>query len=242
MARYERAMTGGMPEPRSSTKIVEIRRLAADVLQVSLASPPGFSWLPGQHLGVSNEPAGQLSYYSIASAWVSSTGSALELAMRESSIKWPLPMQIGQDLFVSRPAGGPPQTNVQTAAHLVLIGMGTGVAPLRSLVQARRALERSETSGSRITLLQGARRVEECLFFDEFTALASSSFEYRPVLSRMPLETWTGRRGHVQDHLDDLQIDEAYFCICGKLAMVEDATVRLGKMGVSTTSIFSEGY
>jgi len=233
-------MNGAAADPPSSTKIVGIRRLSADVLQVTCSVPADFSWSPGQHVAVAASPLGSPSYYSIASADVAPHRSArvLELAMRESSIKWPLPLQLGQEFFLSAPSGGPPEGAVADAQHLILIGMGTGIAPLRALSQAH--LLRRTGSGF-LTMIQGARTESECLFLDEFTALQSTGFDYRPVLSQ-PGASWSGRTGYVQDHLTDLPHSGAYFCICGKLAMVDDVSARLAKLGVNSTAIFSEGY
>lgn len=233
-------MSGVDADRASSTKIVGIRRLSDDVLQVRCSVPSGFSWSPGQHVAVLASPTGTPSYYSIASADLvpPGAGRVLELAMRESSIKWPLPLQVGQQLYLSTPSGGPPTVSVQGAPHLILIGMGTGVAPLRALAQARLA---SAVGSSCLTVIQGARRLEECLFFDEFSAIGQPGLDYRPVLSQ-PGAGWAGRHGYVQDHLTDLPPRDVYFCICGKLAMVEDVTARLTKLGVHADAIFSEGY
>lgn len=157
--------------------------------------------------------------------------------MRESSIKWPLPLEVGQEFYLSAPSGGPPAA-IQDARHLILIGMGTGIAPLRALTQAR--LGRASGPGL-LTLIQGARTQNECLFFDEFAAVRTKGFDYRPVLSQ-PSAPWSGRRGYVQEHLLDLPPQGAHFCICGKLAMVEEVTARLAKSGVDSSAIFSEGY
>lgn len=210
-----------------------------DVLQVTCSAPAGFSWSPGQHVAVAASPSGSPSYYSIASADVTRVGSprVIELAMRESSIKWPLPLRMGQEFFLSAPSGGPPGAALG-AQHLILIGMGTGIAPLRALSQAR--LGRAPGSGL-LTLIQGARTQSECLFFDEFAALHAPGFDYRPVLSQ-PGAPWSGRRGYVQDHVADLPHTGTYFCICGKLAMVDDVTAGLAKLGVDSSAIFSEGY
>jgi len=147
-------------------------------------------------------------------------------------------LRMGQEFFLSAPSGGPPWSLVQGAAHLILIGMGTGIAPLRALSQAR--LDRATAPGS-LTLIQGARTLGDCLFYDELSALGSAQLDYRPVLSQ-PEPSWSGRRGYVQEHLADLPLGDAYVCICGKLAMVEEVTARLGKLGVDGARIFSEGY
>ncbi|MCC6765529.1 MAG: FAD-dependent oxidoreductase [Deltaproteobacteria bacterium] len=65
-------------------------------------------------------------------------------------------------------------------AHLVFVGEGTGVAPLRPMV--RRALERGGTRP--ITVLHGARYEHEFIYRDDFESWAArhARLEWEPVL------------------------------------------------------------
>ncbi len=225
----------------SSTKIDNIRRLAPEVLCVTLDVPAGYAWKPGQHLGATNSPSGKLSYYSIASAQEGTAPAKIELAMHEPSIKWPVPLQSGDELFLSKPAGGPDLERLSQARHVVLIGMGTGVSPLRSIVQAFLALP--EERAPKVTLLHGARDHENCIFFDELSSMQDERFTYAPVLSRLAASSdWTGRTGRVQSHLKEFPVEGSYFCVCGKLPMVSEVAHLLKERGAQDEQIFSEGY
>jgi len=80
---------------------------------------------------------------------------------------------------------------------LLLIGGGTGLAPLKCIV--RHVLERG--SGRRALRLYWGVRSERDLYAHawlEATARRAPAFDYRPVLSE-PSATWSGRRGWVHD-------------------------------------------
>ena len=225
-----------------STKVRDIRRLAPDVLCVSLSVPPGFLWEPGQHVAVTDQAGGRRSYYSIASAH--GPVSDLELAVHEPSIKWSGPVEVGRTLLVSAPSGGPSTEHLHAASELVLVGMGTGVAPLRPIVQTLVGTSKQARSGGpHVTLLQGARDLSRCIFFDEFNKLAGPRFNYLPVLSQpQPSDGWSGVVGRVQAHVGRVPVLDARYCICGKLAMVSEVAGLLLNQGVSPEHIFSEGY
>jgi NAD(P)H-flavin reductase len=114
--------------------------------------------------------------------------------------------------------------------------MGTGVAPLRAMVQER--VNRKSLSG--VALLQGARVESELLLRDEFNANVEQGLDYRPVLSQ-PTGQWMARTGRVQRHLDDLDM-RARFRVCGSKAMVGDVTERLLQRGALPEQIDGEGY
>lgn len=229
-------------DPRFSTKVKQIRILSPEVLCVSLAVPDGFQWSPGQHVGVSDRSEGAFSYYSIASAPARSSGVDIELAMHGPSIKWAAPLALGTELYLSDAAGGPKLQDWHDARRLVLIGMGTGVAPLRSV--ARACLSQQGTDfNPEITLVQGARNLSNCLFYDEFMAWTASGLNYMPVLSQpAAADGWTGRTGYIQSHLDDLRVAGSRFCVCGKLEMVSEVVAWLVARGALQESVFAEGY
>ncbi len=235
-----------MSEPQTEkyarTEIERISRLSPEVLCVSLRVPEGFSWAPGQHLGVTNAADGKLSYYSIASVQLDGD-SSIELAMHEPSIKWPGPLQSGDRLYLSPASGGPPFDALVAARHVALIGMGTGVAPLRAVTQALAHRRASQGEAPRVTLLHGARDRENCVFFEELSQFSEPGFVYAPVLSRLETtDDWSGRVGRVQSHLADLPTVDAFFCVCGKLPMVSEVVHLLSERGVAGERIFSEGY
>jgi CDP-4-dehydro-6-deoxyglucose reductase len=103
---------------------------------------------------------------------------------------------------------------------VVLVGTGTGVAPLRAMVQAELA---ERPSGSPILLLFGCRQEQDLLWAEEFARLAESNgrFRFAPTLSK-PEPSWQGRQGYVQEHLAELvrELEPVRVLVCGQSEMV----------------------
>lgn len=219
----------------SQAQVAAVKRISDRVLCLTLRASFDFSWTPGQHVAVSASPDGaNPSYYSIASAPLKNTPGQFDLAVTEDALRLEALIDVGSQVWLSRAMGGVPH-EVLGAKRLVLVGMGTGVAPLRAIVQA--SLENEQ----HVTVVQGARRFSDCLFFDEFQALRGPRFEYRPVLSGDG-ESWSGRLGRVQHHLENLASVSDSYCVCGSLAMVEEVKKLLVAAGAREDAVFCEGY
>jgi NAD(P)H-flavin reductase len=127
----------------------------------------------------------------------------------------------------------------------VFIATGTGVAPVRGIAQW--LFESPERHDARqYWLLYGTRHESGLYYRDEFQEIERShpNFHYIPTLSRGD-ETWTGRRGYVQEHVREVVGDrkdmQAY--ICGLHQMV-DANRKLLKeeLGWDRRQIVFERY
>jgi NAD(P)H-flavin reductase len=127
----------------------------------------------------------------------------------------------------------------------VFIATGTGIAPFRSML-----LEHLPKTHPRITLLFGVRYEQGLLYRDELEHLAKQyeSFHFMPTITR-PTETWTGRTGRVQAHLDEALALQSYedpstldIYICGLKEMVDDVRAELKKRGFDRKQIIYEKY
>jgi ferredoxin-NADP reductase len=127
----------------------------------------------------------------------------------------------------------------------VFIATGTGIAPFRSML-----LEHLPKSHPRITLLFGVRNEEGLLYRDDLEHLAKryESFRFLPTITR-PTETWMGRTGRVQQHLDEALAVPSYedqstldVYICGLKQMVDDVRAELKKRGFDRKQIIYEEY
>lgn len=225
------------PSELVPARIVSVSKETPRVVSLRLQAPKEYNWAAGQHLALrATSAAGAPSYYSIASAPRKSEPGILELAAAIESLPEGVRVEPGTEVWLGPPAGKLTVARLSGAASLVLIGMGTGVAPLRAIVQA---LE-DEDGVSHVTLLQGARFENELLFRDEFIGYAARGMDYRPVLSR-PDPAWTARTGWVQHHLGGLS-PKANYRLCGSRAMVTEVTARLVDGGVLPVQIDGEGY
>lgn len=126
------------------------------------------------------------------------------------------------------------------AEKLVFIGTGTGVAPLRSMIQDLIFNQKCE---KQITLIFGVRYENEILFKDEFEKLEKENphFKYLQVVSK-PTENWLGRTGHVHMNFESLDILNSEFYICGLPAMFDSAKTKLKELGADESQIYHEVF
>ncbi|HKN49124.1 MAG TPA: oxidoreductase, partial [Actinomycetota bacterium] len=123
---------------------------------------------------------------------------------------------------------------------MILIGGGTGMAPLKSIV--RHVLE--EGTGQPMFLYQGARTTADLYdveFFRELEAVHPDQFVYRPALSE---ETWDGATGLVTDvvagEFETCKGHTAY--LCGPPPMVEAAVKVLMRKRLFPKDIYREDF
>jgi len=126
-----------------------------------------------------------------------------------------------------------------TKEKVVLIGTGTGLAPLRGMLKdlLLKGVEKE------ITLIFGCRHEEEILYKEELENLEkeNSNFNYIQIVSR-PTENWTGRTGHVQDNFEMIDPLNSNVFICGLPAMFDGAKEKLLSLGIDEESIFHEVF
>jgi len=217
---------------RVAATVVDVRSLSPRVRAVELHVREVYTWSAGQHVGVSPREEGEgARYYSLAS--VPGARGTIELCVGDSDDAPAFPP--GGQVWLSQPAGR--AAVPEPVSSLALIGVGTGVAPLRAVLleQTGRAPAPS------LTLLVGFRSESEVLYAEELERWrALGQLDYRPVLSQ-PGAGWRGRLGYVQDHVVELPRAERY-CVCGKLDMVQEVQAALGAFGVSPSQVFAEGY
>lgn len=222
--------------PRTEASISRVTRLSSRVQGISVRGPKDYTWKSGQHVLVSAEKqGGAAAYYSIASAPSAGEPGVFELAARVESIPWGPETEVGSLVFIGPAGGSLPIERLSLADEVILIAMGTGVAPLRAVLQHLMVSE-----SAKVRLIHGARIEEDLLYFEEFVALSGERFSYEPVLSQEE-GAWLGKRGRVQEHLSPIS-PFAEYCVCGSREMVAEVELRLIAGGVSFERIYTEGY
>src|SRR5260370_13087486 len=105
-------------------------------------------------------------------------------------------MQPGDSVEMTPPLGF--FTIRNPAKDALFIATGTGIAPFRSMVPDYLA----HPEAKHLTLLFGVLYENSIYYGDEFEQLARRHFNFHfwPTLSR-PEASWSGRSGHVQNHL-----------------------------------------
>jgi NAD(P)H-flavin reductase len=196
-----------------------------------------FRFIAGQHVVLRPDlPGGDASYFSIAAAPNQAGMRELTLASRnESELLARAPL--GAAVTIEGPFG---DFTLRNAPGSLLVGAGTGVAPLRAMAHAALASD----DDTPIVLLTGNRTTGELLWHRELLALASEypRFVYEPVLSQ-PEPGFSGRQGYVQDHLREISkgLPDGFraYC-CGSTRMVAACREVFEKLGVPPERILSE--
>ena len=129
---------------------------------------------------------------------------------------------------------------------MVLVGAGSGMAPLRSLIDEQISMLKQSHSDAQlrpIYFFYGARAEVDLLYADNFYQLADQygHFHYYPVLSK-PDEEWLGAAGYAQDilalNLDSLgEVGGLEFYLCGPQGMMDEVIALLQAKGVSDDDI-----
>ncbi len=127
-----------------------------------------------------------------------------------------------------------------TAPHLFLVAGGTGIAPLRAILQ--HALDTGYRG--RVTVVYSARTPRHFAYLDELQRLARRG-RIRLVLTatRAAPRTWRGERGRLTlDRLRALLDGRRVLCfVCGPRGFVRSVADRLARAGVPRHRIRTEG-
>ena len=208
-----------------------------------------FDFEPGQHICLRRDFDGKPvdRCYSIASAPRGT--NRLELCIKSEPEGSPFgahlsQMRPGDELEYRGPAG-----KFHLAAQprdSIFVAVGTGITPLRSMLQYLTATERTQRQDRELTLILGAKDPERLYYRQEFQTLADqhANFRFWPTLSRPP-ESWTGRSGHAHQHLADAlrgRNSEVHVYLCGPKAMVETAREQLSEAGLDDDAVFYEKF
>ncbi len=126
--------------------------------------------------------------------------------------------------------------------HVILVGAGSGIAPLFSMAQS---LSRTETH-SRIDLVDVNRHGDDIIFRKSLDTLAQQNPNFRVThLLTQPPTDWHGAVGRLEgDNLTRyLEIDrEALYILCGPDGMMKTVMGYLTSRGVITNHIRFEAF
>lgn len=127
---------------------------------------------------------------------------------------------------------------------LLLMAGGSGLAPIRALLQQFVAEKRKEN----VTLVFGARTRQDLYCLEEIEGFArqlNGQFTFLPVLSQENgASGWEGATGHCPDAISPEMFDaaggQAY--LCGPPAMVDAAVGKLKAVGLKDSQIFYDKF
>ncbi|MFE9322496.1 NADH:ubiquinone reductase (Na(+)-transporting) subunit F [Nocardia sp. NPDC052278] len=221
--------------------VADLADVAPDVrrLIITLDTPLAFN--PGQYV-LLDLPGGEQRPYSVAST--PADPSRIELHIKRShggraTDGWIFGrLAVGDRVTLSGPYGRFSFRSARTQP-ILLLGSGTGLAPLKSMVA-----HLVETGNRRpVALYHGVATKDDLYEHDwlESTAAQHDWFTYHPALSR---EEWNGRTGRVPDLLaqDYPRAAGHVAYICGSPAMVTDTLKALMKARLFPRDIYREDF
>jgi len=235
-----------IPVRKLPARVQRLERAAADVMVMTLKLPANdrFVFLPGQYIDLLLA-GGKRRSYSIASS--PSREGEIELHIRklEGGVFSTQAFETLKEKDILRFEGplGTTFLRGDSARPILMVGGGTGFAPLQAMVETL-----LENESPRPVHLYVGARTRDGLYRDELArrfAAASRTLRYVPVLSEAtPDCAWNGRTGLVHlaalADLPDLSGFEAY--VCGAPAMVDAARRDFAAAGLADDAFFADAF
>ncbi|MBK8173555.1 MAG: FAD-dependent oxidoreductase [Sandaracinaceae bacterium] len=244
-----------LPKPRRRpVELVAARPLSPATRELTFAVTDGepFDYVAGQWVDLEVDIPGFVAEpgkraYSIASAPNPSARDRFEVAVTRvegGPVSTALhSLQIGARMPTVGPSGLFTRERAPIDAPSVFVGTGTGLSPLRAMIQDELSVR---PEGALMTLIFGCRTEQDILWREEMQDLAAryARFRYEITLSR-PTPAWNSRRGYVQSHLHEL-VDPAqpvHVYICGLTRMVTEVRqVLKEELKLDRKQVHSERY
>lgn len=124
---------------------------------------------------------------------------------------------------------------------MIFAATGTGFAPIKAILESLL----DEEDCPPIHFYWGMRDESDLYLLPEIEAWSARLYEFTfiPVLSRAP-DSWTGRRGYVQQAIaeDFEDLSEHSIYLCGSPHMIQDAKAIVGLAGAQMNRIYSDSF
>ncbi|MBX9826794.1 MAG: 2Fe-2S iron-sulfur cluster binding domain-containing protein [Xanthobacteraceae bacterium] len=213
-----------------------VTRLVLDIPDVERVD-----FLPGQHMNVIMPDGGARSFSMASKPGGNRVDFHIRRVERGAFTDRRLScLKPGDVLEVDLPLGSF-HFHAEDDRPLLLVATGTGLAPLKSMLDALM----DDPDCPPVSFYWGTRTAADLYIRDEIEGWKSRLYEfnYVPVLSRADA-AWPGRRGYVQDvvtaDLPDLSEHSIY--LCGSPEMIASAKPSFIARGASIERIYSEGF
>jgi NAD(P)H-flavin reductase len=217
-------MSEKKPDPMFEAAMPVVQREAVHLVRIALTVPDevrvAHTW-PGQYLLWHPHGADKPRPMALANA----PGEPFELLMKDESERFPAP---GHKALVSLPGGKGFPLDTLAGRNLLLVGTGSGVAPLIAVL---RALSRDRHGVQKVTLLYGAKSASHAAYVDERARLAAQGFEMLVALSGNDVVEGT-LRGRVSAHIPSWVDENTSVFVCGQREMMDAITDAVVERGV----------
>jgi ferredoxin-NADP reductase len=228
-------------------EIVQVRRLTPRVKSFVLRPEDEFNFIAGQHIDLRlTAPDGYQAQrsYSIASAPVGEGFELLVEALPEGEVSSFLHdvAAVGDRLEFRGPIGGYFNWQPVDGGPILLIGGGSGLVPLLSILR-----HRGLRQGAQAALIYSARSHDEAIYADELEKRAATERDLtlRIALTRQPRDGFHAGRisaALMAETLAALGPPPRRVYVCGSNAFVEAANELIQAMGVDSRIIRNERF
>ena len=222
-------------------RIDSLALLTDDVIEVTLRTPPAshLAYLSGQYIDVIGKNGLRRSY-SVANAPRADGRITLQIRKvpnGEMSRYWFDEVKVNDLLRLEGPLGTFCLRPTQ-ASQLVLLATGTGIAPIRAMLEQLAANPAANTY-RQIYVYWGGRTGKDLYWTPDYPAL---SLRFVPVLSRAPGSFAT--QGYVQDAVltDRINLQDSVVYACGSESMIASAQSKLFAAGLSPKNFHSDAF
>lgn len=238
-------------------KVIRVIKETADTISVSFEVPNHlkneFQYLPGQYLTLKlkEDRTDNRRAYSISSSPYSGEPITVTIKKAEEgfvSKKLHDELKEGDILEVLPPLGRfTVVPNNNQSIKYVMIGAGSGITPLMSMIKA---LLMSEPK-SKVLLIYQNRNEDSIIFYDLINKLINdySNFDVKYILSQ-PSTEWNGLSGKIngdyalrliKENLDGDFTKNEYF-LCGPIGMMQDLQNTFEQAGISAEKVHREMF
>ncbi len=195
----------------------------------------GFTFIPGQFVQICTHP-GESSYFAIASAPEDHHGLEFLIKRGKGTSKTMFDLNVGSEVDVTDPQGKGFPIDDHKGKNLLLIGVGTGIAPLRSALQS--ALTRRQDFGD-LTFVYGVLTPQHFCYMDDLHHWSRNSVQVHLTVTFPEGTSWIGHSGFVQDVLKKIRPRpvNTVALLVGMKEMVQENTQLLLELGFGQADI-----
>src|SRR3989338_10262599 len=220
------------------TEVIENRKeapLLSSLKLTAVQEEARFDFQAGQYVRILT-PNGRESIFAMASEPEEKKFLEFLLKDQEGNVAQELcRLRANERLKISLPFGKGYPIERLKGKEVVLIGIGSGISPLRSLL---RSMLRREHQFEKIELIYGVRTPEDLPYKSDFD-LWRKKIDLHLAASQPGRSEWSGFVGRVTHLLPTLSLhpERTRACICGTHAMQEEVTNLLERIGISKENI-----
>jgi len=239
--------------PAIEWQVATVEAVRVDTPRVksfTLSLPDWRQFRPGQHFDIRlTAPDGYQAQRSYSIASPPEMADSIELTVElledgEVSPYFHEVVQPGDQFELRGPIGGPFTWTTNMGGPLLLVGGGSGVVPLMSMLRHRRLA----SPGSSALLLYSSRTIEEVIYAGELAEMAAKDplLQIELTLTRGQPAGWTGYNRRVDAEMVAKSMERlggpklAY--VCGPTGFVETAARLLVEAGMPADSVRTERF